>query len=64
MKKRCSKCRKLQDVKNFSKNATKNDGRDHYCKKCNRKRMHAFFKTAAGKAAMKRAALKRKKSRR
>ncbi len=60
MRKRCSKCRKIQDRKQFSKNATNHDGYDHYCKTCNRKRLHVYFQTKQGKATMQRASRKRK----
>ncbi len=61
MRKKCSKCKSSKDVKQFSKNATNVGGRDHYCKTCNRKRLHKYFQTAKGRAAMKRAANKRRK---
>ncbi len=60
MKKKCSKCRRSKEAKHFSKNATLADGYDHYCKKCNSKRMSKYFRSKAGKAAMKRASKKRK----
>ena len=61
MRKKCSKCRKIQDIRQFSKNATNGDGYDHYCKICNRKRMRQYFRSKKGKEAMKRASNKRKK---
>ena len=61
MKKKCSKCRKIQDRRQYSKNAVNADGLDHYCKTCNKKRMHAYFQSKKGKAAMRRAGEKRKK---
>lgn len=62
MRKKCSKCRRSKDVKGFSKNTTMPDGLDHYCKACNSERMQAYFQTKKGKAAMKRATIKRKKA--
>ncbi len=59
MRKRCSKCRKIQGFKSFSKNSANRDGHDHYCKACNKKRLAAYFMTKEGKAAMKRASFKR-----
>jgi len=63
MKKRCSKCRKSKEISQFSRNKTAPGGRDHYCKMCNKKRMHSYFQSKKGKAAMKRASRKRKSKR-
>ncbi len=60
MRKRCSKCRKSKEIKHFSKNASMPDGYSHYCKKCNKERLAVYFAGKKGKAAMKRASLKRK----
>jgi len=62
VKKKCSNCRRSKDLKSYSKNASMPDGLDHYCKVCNSKRMQAYFQTKKGKAAMKRATIKRKKA--
>ena len=59
MRKRCSKCMKIQGLKSFSKNVTNTDGYDHYCKACNRRRLAVYFRSKKGKAAMQRAARKR-----
>lgn len=63
-KRRCSKCRKTQDIKNFSKNRTNFWGYSHYCKSCCRKFMRLYFRTKAGKAAIKKATIKRTENRR
>lgn len=36
--KKCSKCKNLLDLSNFTKNRSMKDGLDHYCKKC--KKVH------------------------
>ena len=48
-------CRRVKKVDQFSKDASRKDGRYHYCKACSHKRLKAYFKTPAGKAAVKRA---------
>lgn len=63
-KKKCSKCRRTKEVKLFPKNASMQDGLNHYCKKCNRERLAAYAQTKAGKAAIKRATEKRTLERR
>lgn len=63
-KKKCSKCRRTKEVKHFSRNASMTDGLNHYCKKCNRERLAAYFVTKKGKEAVKRATKKRTAARR
>ncbi|OGX05559.1 MAG: hypothetical protein A2Z88_09130 [Omnitrophica WOR_2 bacterium GWA2_47_8] len=60
-RKTCSKCKKSKGRQQFSKNASNVDGYDHYCKACNSKRMHKYFSTRKGKAAMDRATRRRKR---
>lgn len=62
--KKCSKCRRRKDAKLFPKNVSMPDGLNHYCKSCNRKRWAQYAQTKAGKAAVKRATVKRTLERR
>jgi len=52
--KTCSRCKKEQSISRFYKNRTASDGYDHYCIDCNNKRMHKYYHTEKGKAAIKR----------
>jgi hypothetical protein len=54
----------MKEVKHFPKNASKPDGLNHYCKKCNQERLAVYFRTKAGKAAIKRSTAKRTAARR
>ncbi len=55
MLKKCLGCRRIKDAKLFSKDASRKDGRYHYCKHCSQKRLRKYFKSPAGKEAIRRA---------
>lgn len=47
--KTCSRCRRQKPFKTFGKNASKRDGRQTYCKGCNKGRLRLYYRASPRK---------------
>ena len=43
--KRCSKCGRILPITEFSKNKSRKDGLNHYCKQCDRAKRKEYYQT-------------------